>query len=160
MVFKMLRKAGIPFSFYLWDYDAAVCHSLLGFYENWPQVSVCRGDGYEGVGMIPNPSLALIDPVSIKGDKERTRILNTLHHFRTKETPFICWTAIVEGEDKDFEALSGAVETDFSTHRVTWTPKPKTTTKGCQITVPKREPWGSLAGNILNELRQLMNWGD
>ena len=69
MVFTMLRKAGIWFSFYLWDNDTAVCHSLLGFYENWPEVSVCRGDGYEGVRMIPNPTLALIDPISIKGEQ-------------------------------------------------------------------------------------------
>lgn len=160
MVFKMLRKAGVPFSFYLWDYDAAVCHSLLGFYETWPQVSVCRGDGYGGVGMIPSPSLALIDPVSIKGDKERARILNTLNHFRTKETPFICWTAILEGQETDAKAVRAATKTDFSIHRVTWVPKPGTITKGCQITVPKGKPWGSLAGNTLNELRQLMCWSE
>jgi 23S rRNA A2030 N6-methylase RlmJ len=157
IVFKMLRRAGIPFSFHLWDHDTAVCHSLLGFYENWPQVSVCRGDGYEGVRMIPNATLALIDPISIEGP-ERIRILETLRHLGTKEIPFICWTAIVEGEERDSETFCAAVESDFSNHRITWTPRPTTSTKGCQITVPKEERWASLAGHIVNQLRQLMGW--
>ncbi len=160
LVFNMLRKAGIPFSFFLWDYDAAVCLSLLGFYENWSQVSICRGDGYEGVSMIPNPTLALIDPISIKGKPERTRILKTLHHLGTKRVPFICWTAIVKDEETDAEALASAVKSDFSTHRVTWEPQPGTTTKGCQITVLNEGSWESLTKGILVELRQLMNWGE
>ncbi|MFC1835703.1 hypothetical protein ACFL2Q_13370 [Thermodesulfobacteriota bacterium] len=157
LVFRMLRKAGIPFRFHLWDNDTTVCHSLMSFFENWPEVSICRGDGYEGVCMIRNPTLALIDPISIKGQDERSRILSILNHLGANEIPFICWTAIVEGEETAVEAFSAAVETDFSTHRVTWQPAPGTTTKGCQITVPKGS-WESLAGNTLGELRQLMEW--
>ncbi|MGO9570458.1 MAG: hypothetical protein ACLP5H_23250 [Desulfomonilaceae bacterium] len=158
MVFKMLREAGIPFKFYLWDYDSAVCQSLLGFYENWPQVRVCRGDGCEGVTMISDATLALIDPVWIN-EKERNSILNTLHHLGDNKMPFICWTALVDRQETDAKAFRTATKTDFSIHRVTWMPQPGTSTKGCQITVPKKEPWGSLAGKILRDVRDLMTWG-
>ncbi len=154
IVFNMLRKSGTPFRFHLWDNNITVCHSLMGFCEGWSQVSICWGNGYEGVCMVEKPSLVLVDPVSIKEPEERDRIISTLQHLANSNTPFICWTALVKGEEPESGDFKARTESDFSVHWVTWKPK-KGTTIGCQITVPKGI-WEPLAADTLAELRESM----
>lgn len=156
MVFKMLRKAERGFKFYLWDMDPAVCHSLLGFYENWPEVSICRGDGYHGVSRIGKTSLILVDPISIE-EEEQKKIFDLLGIFTETKTPFICWTALVRDQEKSYESFRQIAGESYIVDWVEWEPQGKTSTIGCQVTVPKGR-WGMLAQQTISQVRTLMNW--
>lgn len=156
IVFSMLRTAGVQFRFFLWDSSAAVCHSLLGFYEDWwPQVTICRGDGYRGVEKLDDASLVLVDPVSVQ--KERGQILSVLRSLNNKRIPFICWTALWGQEDDLFKHFRDETAACCHAEWVTWTPK-EGETWGCQIAVPNGS-WADLAQETLDEIRLLMDWG-
>jgi 23S rRNA A2030 N6-methylase RlmJ len=157
IVLKMLEEVKRGFKFYLWDMDPAVCHSLLGFFENWEEVSICRGDGYEGVIRIERPSLVLVDPISIKEDKERTQIVNFLQELSARNTPFVSWTALVRDEEESYEEFKRVTDEIYFVDWVKWEPQGESKTVGCQITVPK-EKWGSLAENTISEIKSVMGW--
>ncbi len=153
IVFKMIRKATQNFRFHLWDVDPAVCHSLLGFYENWPEVSICRGDGYEGINKLENLSFALIHPVAMDAEKEQ--ILTTLENLSGQDVPFLCWTALVKGKDRLHEEFKRLTQNIYSVHWVTWR-LVEGMTFGCQITVPDNQH--EIVRSTLNALSTLLSW--
>ncbi len=155
MVFKMLYDAGRRFSFRLWDKDSCVCHSLLSFFEDWPDVEICRGDGYSGIKSVEKATLVLIDPVDVIG--ESSLIIEILSTLKAKNIPFICWTAMWETHEAPF--LSFRKETEragFVTTTVKWNEIPCARTWGCQITTH-----GSIANSALKtiiELARTLRW--
>ncbi|MFH0821794.1 MAG: hypothetical protein V2B18_03520 [Pseudomonadota bacterium] len=153
IVFKLMRKAAQRFTFRLLDVDAAVCHSLLGFYENWPEVSICRGDGYEGLHGHEDLSFVLVDPVAI--DTEKERILSTLESLSRREVPFLCWTALVQEKEPLHREFKEATQDSYSVHWASWRPMAGET-YGCQITVSRTQ--GALVRATLNALGALMGW--
>ncbi len=155
IVFEMLRKAGKSIEFHLWDNSAAVCHSLLSYYEAWPQVNICRGDGYRGIRTLDKADLVLVDPVSIKSEEEQLKIMETLSILSDQKIPFICWTAIVGGDEREADKFKERVRKRFAVYWVTWTPQ-QGATRGCQITVPQGE-LAQLAGATLSQIVSLMD---
>jgi len=152
IVLNIVKSAGRPYRFMLWDYSGPVCEALRERYKESPHIAVNLGDGYEGVAGIPWASLVLVDPVDVRKDQEK--ILNVLRGLKDKDIPFLCWTALVRGQEADFQDFRGQTEPDFSVHWVLWKPK-EGTTMGCQITVPKGT-WGQIAAATLREVRELM----
>ncbi len=154
IVFNMLRRTGAPFSLHLWDTNTSVCQSLLSYFEDWPQVSVCRGDGYSGVQALPQVTLALIDPVSISSESEQKTIKKVLDHLTAINSAFICWTAIVDGDEEAAQAFEDMLRDDYAVEQVTWEPE-EGSTRGCQITVPKGD-WARTTHETLAETVYLM----
>jgi len=155
IVFKMLYDAGRRFAFRLWDKDSCVCHSLLSFFEDWPDVEICRGDGYAGVTKLQKATLALIDPVDVIN--ESSLIIEVLSILNAKNIPFICWTAMWETNEAPFLSFRRESEkAGFATTTVKWKEIPCDRTWGCQITTQNSiEKWTS---KTIMELAQTLRW--
>ncbi|MFH0821333.1 MAG: hypothetical protein V2B18_01180 [Pseudomonadota bacterium] len=154
IAYRMIAAAGVPFRFYLWDTDPAVCDDLAAFFGAHPQVSIHRGDGYEGVEGLAAADLVLMDPFSVELDCDR--ILGTLDHLSAGSIDFLCWTPLVGPADQPTQIrFTKDTGGRFGTVQVQWQ-EPCKHTWGCRITVPSSRV--ALIGRTMKELGDVTGW--
>ncbi len=88
LVFRMMQTRGVAFRFLLYETDPLAASDLVRFYHPWPELTVIRSDGLQGILGIDDASLVLIDPPDLR---ERERIKVAMQHLSSQEIPFFCW---------------------------------------------------------------------
>ncbi len=160
VVFRILTGKAGPFRFQLWDMDEEVCIDLFRAYPQWAQVSICRGNGLDGVKRLRHADLALIDPFSL--ENELDGVLSTLQtlshpHVQSRTTPFLCWTPLVktpqglEASQRFFAETKGR---GYFVDRVWWALPQSVSCWGCQITAS--EDLGDWVAATIEDLLHIM----
>jgi 23S rRNA A2030 N6-methylase RlmJ len=161
LVFQMLKSLGRPYRFILCDVDSAVIDALMGYFPQWNQVTVCRGDGFEMVRMIGKASLVLVDPAYMDTEADKRTALKTLKLIKKRKIPLICWTPRVEPpeDSKDepvYPSYEREVAKEFGSISFKW-PEPESKGfSGCHIVVS--EELEEIAGTTADKIREVMGW--
>ncbi len=159
VVFRILTEKAIPFRFQLWDVDEEVCLDLYRTYPQWAQVSICRGDGLDGVRRLVRADLVLIDPFKLENGGES--LLKTMEAFsspdiRKGSAPFLCWTPLVNPDDEaSADEFYRETHKRYFVERVRWAQSDSKGCWGCQITASKVH-LGDCVAATLGDLLQIM----
>jgi hypothetical protein len=171
LVHKILQKLCRNHRFFLCDVDPGVCTDLIGYFPQWNQVTIYRGNGFEYLQKVEEASLVLIDPSYMETEEDRWSVLAALELLDNQKISFVCWTprmgpAVPEDGEASFSRFEKEVAGRFASVPVRWRDREskivceqeKKVLWGCGVTTS--HDLEAVARKTLGELEQIMDWGE
>jgi len=155
LVFRMAQAKGAMFRFVLYETDSLAAADLVRYYHPWPEVTVVRSDGLQGILGIDEASLVLLDPPDLG---EHERIKAAMEHLSNRETPFLCWIPWdrrTSGED-EAAALYENLE-QYGPIHVSWENDAETGFIGCHVVLAPASLC-TLGQDVVSEVCNHMGW--
>lgn len=155
LVFRMMQTRGATFRFVLYEMDPLAAADLVRYYHPWPEVTVVRSDGLQGILGIDEASLVLLDPPDL-GEKDRTKA--AMEHLSNREIPFLCWIPWDRRTSDEDEADTLCEDLEqYGPIRVSWQSEAKTGFIGCHLVLAP-SPLCTLGQDVVSEVCNHMGW--